>query len=199
VYKLRNTSKKFKVLFIIVIILIVSLNLTNRIYNRDRGNKEKTNLFHPDLSYWQRVITRYVGGPPHSHFLGDVNNDGYNDIVTVNEFVDETVSILLWNEISIDWDPLINKSVSPTPSSVFIGDADNDGQNDIITAIPEANNISILLWKGVSGDWDSQITRSVGNYPTAVFIGDANNDGYNDIVTVNYDGFTVSILLLNEI
>ena len=194
---MRNTSKKIKTLFIVVIILIVSLNLVNSIYNRDRGNKEKTNLLNPDLSYWDPVITRYVGETPFSHFIGDANNDGYNDIVTGNE-VDETVSILLWNEISRDWDPQIEKPVASTPASVFIGDADNDGHNDIITANPYVNNISILLWKGVSGDWNSQITRSVGNYPMDVFIGDANNDGYNDIVTVNTDGFTVSILLWNE-
>jgi len=197
VYKLRNSSKKIKNLFIIAIILTVSLNIVNNIYYKDRGNEEEIDLFHPDLSYWDPVITRYVGETPYSHFIGDANNDGYNDIVTGND-LDETVSILLWNENSGDWDPQLEKPVASTPGSVFIGDADNDGHNDIITANPYVNNISILLWKGVSGDWDSQITRSVGNGPMDVFIGDVNNDEYNDIVTVNSDGFTVSILLWNE-
>jgi hypothetical protein len=41
-------------------------------------------------------ILRSVGRKPYSVFVGDVNNDGYNDIVTANN-LDNEVSILLFD------------------------------------------------------------------------------------------------------
>ncbi|NVM54375.1 MAG: VCBS repeat-containing protein, partial [Candidatus Helarchaeota archaeon] len=96
------------------------------------------------------------------------------------------------------WEPQIIRSVGNEPYSVFIGDANNDGQNDIIAANRGSNNISILLWNTTSGDWDEQITRTVGDTPRSVFVGDVNNDSQKDIVTANFNGDNVSILLWNS-
>jgi len=96
------------------------------------------------------------------------------------------------------WDPQIKKSVGTNPDSVFIGDANSDGYNDIVAANYGDNNVSIILWNTTLSNWDTQITKSVGTSPTSVFIGDANNDGYNDIVTTNGFSQDVSILLWNN-
>ena len=96
-----------------------------------------------------------------------------------------------------DWDEQRPRSVGNGPTCVFIGDANNDGYNDIVTANWAAGSVSILQWNAYYGDWDTQITKSVGNGPRSVFIGDANNDGYNDIVTANSGHDNVSILLWN--
>jgi len=45
-----------------------------------------------------------------------------------------------------DWDSNESRSVGVSPFSVCIGDANNDGQNDIVTANNGDHNISILLW-----------------------------------------------------
>lgn len=42
------------------------------------------------------LITKNVGNLPRSVIVGDANNDGQNDIITVNNG-DNTISILLWN------------------------------------------------------------------------------------------------------
>jgi hypothetical protein len=97
-----------------------------------------------------------------------------------------------------DWNAPITLSVGHSPDSIFIGDANNDGDNDIITANGNAATVSILLWNGTSSNWDPQITRAVGNFPMGVFIGDTNNDGDNDIVTANVGSNIVSILLWNS-
>ncbi len=91
----------------------------------------------------------------------------------------------------------ITKDVGAEPYSVCIGDANNDGQNDIVAANSAHDNVSILLWNTVIGDWDAQIPKKVGNNPYSVCIGDANNDGQNDIVTANIGHDNVSILLWN--
>ena len=111
--------------------------------------------------------------------------------------LDDDVSILLWNAILGDWDAQITRSVGDLPINVFIGDADNDGLNDIVTTNLNDDDVSILLWNATSGDWDLQITRPAGDRPRGVFIEDADNDGLNDIVTANSNDDNVSILLWN--
>ena len=154
-----------------------------------------------DLSSdWDTFITRPVGAMPLDLFIADADNDGYNDIITANEG-DSTVSILLWNSTLGDWDSQIKKTVgsgSDGSDKLFIGDANNDGYNDITTSNFYDDNVSILLWNSISGDWDSQITREVGKYPRGVSIGDVNNDGYNDIVAASTDDQRVSVLLWNS-
>ncbi len=97
-----------------------------------------------------------------------------------------------------NWDSADVRSVGPNPRSVFIGDANNDGNNDIVTANFDNNSVSILLWNTTSGDWDSQTTRTTGTNPWGIYIGDANNDGFNDIVTTNFNDMSVSIILWNS-
>ncbi len=89
------------------------------------------------------------------------------------------------------------KPVGSGPISVDIGDADNDGQNDIVTSNYDDDTISILLWNASKGDWEDQITKSVGSAPRKVRIEDANNDGQNDIIIANSGDDTVSIFLWN--
>lgn len=79
-----------------------------------------------------------------------------------------------------------------------MADANNDGEEDIITANEADDTVSILLWnvsRGVSGDWDAERTETVGGDPYAVYVVDVNNDGENDIVTTNNLDGEVSILL----
>jgi hypothetical protein len=97
-----------------------------------------------------------------------------------------------------NWKTLVTRSVGNDPRTIFIGDANNDGYNDIVTANSGSDDISILLWNSTSDDWDPQITKSVGDSPESIFIGDANNDGYYDIAIANRDSHDVSILTWNN-
>ncbi|MFX1315404.1 MAG: FG-GAP-like repeat-containing protein, partial [Promethearchaeota archaeon] len=99
--------------------------------------------------------------------------------------------------IASSWHPELIRNVGNAPVDVFIGDADNDGYNDIITANTAEDTVSILRWNENTDNWRSQIKRSVGGYPNSVFISDANNDGYNDIITANPGTNDVSIYLWN--
>ncbi len=146
---------------------------------------------------WDDHIRRDVGYLPYSVFVGDVDNDGYNDIVTANFGVDNNISILLWNETTNDWDDKITKIAGTSPYSVFIEDANNDGQNDIAVSSLEGK-IFIFCWNTTSQNWDKSINKTVGSYPRNLFIGDANNDGYNDIATANFFDHDASLLLWNE-
>ncbi len=146
---------------------------------------------------WDDHIRRDVGYLPYSVFVGDANNDGYNDIVTANFGIDNNIAILLWNESLNDWDEKITKVAGSSPYSVFIEDANNDGQNDIISSSLEGE-VFIFCWNTTSHNWDQSINRTVGSSPRNLFVGDANNDGYNDIATANFFDHSTSILLWNE-
>lgn len=79
---------------------------------------------------------------------------------------------------------------------VYIGDANNDGKNDIVSS--GLNVLYIRLWNITSGDWDPRITKTAGSWIESLVVEDANNNGFNDIVTSNNNDDDVSILLWNE-
>jgi len=93
------------------------------------------------------------------------------------------------NHASGNWAPMLTKSVGSYPVGVAVGDANNDGYNDIVAC----NNVHNTI-----NDWNPEFKRTIRLYPTGVFIGDSNNDGFNDIVTCNSNDDTLSIILWNN-
>ncbi|MFX1420264.1 MAG: FG-GAP-like repeat-containing protein [Promethearchaeota archaeon] len=194
-HKVCNTSsykgqkKRIFILSTTLLIMgLVSLNIENVFVsfifekNNQLGDKEIGE--DPRLAYWENEITQSVYPGPENLFIGDANNDGYNDIVTVSW--GGYISIVLWNTTSDNWDPYFTKPAGTNPISVYVGDANNDGYNDIVTANVNSDDVSILLWNSSSDDWDPEFRKSAGNAHEVV-IGDANNDGYNDICIANAD------------
>jgi hypothetical protein len=138
-------------------------------------------------------------------YAGDVNNDGYpdiivgapysngygyNDIVTGNIIAD-TITILNGTSSNI-WEEEGTLGPVDYPRSIYVGDANNDGYNDIVTA--DDNDNALSVYNGTAnGDWDPRCALSTGTDPYSIFIGDANNDGLNDILTADYGSDVVSI------
>ena len=141
---------------------------------------------------WEANTTKSAGNNPMSVFVGDANNDGYNDILIAN-FVNGDGTVNIYNGTSNgNWEANFTLSVGNGPLNVFVGDANNDGYNDILTS--DWYDDTVTIYNGTSNnDWEPKFTLSVGNGPRFVYIGDANNDGYNDIVTSDYYDDTVTI------
>ena len=197
--KLKMSSLIIGVIFVLSVLGSFYLNSDLSAYIGNYDKEQDVHLNSANSGDWLPQITKLVGNSPHAVFIGDANNDGYNDIVVANSLTyDYSVSILLWNTITDDWDPQITRSAGGAIDSVSIGDVDNDGFNDIVAINHNANAASILLWNVNSGDWDYYITRQVGASPLGLVIGDANNDGDNDIITANEGDNTVSILIWNS-
>ena len=142
------------------------------------------------------LMTKNVGDLPRSVIVGDANNDGQNDIVMVN-MEGTSISILLWNITSMDWNVPIIKVARDGVCDVVIEDANNDGQNDIVTSNLSDESVSIFLWDPILNDWLPSIRVKVEGPPHGVSIADANNDGQNEIITPNGGTNNVSILLWN--
>jgi len=141
---------------------------------------------------WESRSDLSTGDKPYSVFVGDANNDGYSDILMADE-ADSTVSILNGTS-SNDWEAkgTLDVGLLSDPVSVFVGDANNDGYNDIVVADRQFDVIAVFNGTS-SNDWETRYDLSAGDYPHSVFVGDANNDGYNDIVAGDANANTISI------
>ena len=124
--------------------------------------------------------------------VGDVNNDGIQDLVVANDNGNNLVSVFLGvgngTFQTQDQDPTGN-----TPISVALADLKGDGNLDIVTADYQGNTVSILFGNG-TGTFSAPTEYPVGLSPTSVATGDFNGDGIPDIAVSNGDGNTVTVL-----
>ena len=129
---------------------------------------------------------------------GDLNGDGWKDIVTTirNDLDNKSfVSILFGVGDGTFWSP-VDYEVGKNPTAVEIGDITGDGLLDIIVANGGANTLSVLGNLG-DGTFESLPKLFVGSGPSDLALGDLNGDGHLDIVTSNATDGTVSVLLSN--
>ncbi|MBC7387837.1 MAG: VCBS repeat-containing protein [Opitutaceae bacterium] len=87
-----------------------------------------------------------------------------------------------------------NIAVTYRPYTLSVGDFNNDGKQDIVTADGGSNSVSVQLGTGF-GTFSNQKTFAVGDSPDDVSVGDFNKDGILDLVTVSYFRQTYSVLL----
>jgi len=144
------------------------------------------------------VATNFaVGDDPTSVAVGDFNNDGILDMVTANT-VSNNVSVLLGTGtgtfgVATNFDVGSSVFVASVPISVAVGDFNNDGILDMVTA-NLSDNVSVLLGTG-TGTFGVATNFDVGDAPVSVAVGDFNNDGILDMVTANNGSDNVSVLL----
>lgn len=113
-------------------------------------------------------IQPIVGNKPQFAAIGDVNGDGYPDIVTANDDMTNPISIILntkdktnvFNEATMS--PSI--AFSPdVPKSIIAQDFDGDNQVDL--AILPSTTTSFYILKNMKGTWGSPFATNVGFTP----------------------------------
>ena len=132
-----------------------------------------------------------VGEHPVSAALGDLNGDGFLDIVTANADSDD-VSVLLG---AGDGSFLTEQryAVGEQPASITLGDLNGDKISDIVVANEGSNDVSVLLGLG-KGRFQTQSRHATGLQPSGVAVGDVTGDGIADIVTSNRGSSNVCVL-----
>lgn len=137
-----------------------------------------------------------VDDHPRSVVIGDLNGDGHRDLVSAN-LGNSNVSVLLGDGSgsfgAATEFPVGDNQWSGSPRSLAIGDLDNDGDLDLVTANAASNNVSVLLGDG-TGDFATRVNFAVGSNPGSVAIGDLDSDGIQDLVTAQPRSDDVSIL-----
>lgn len=113
---------------------------------------------------------------------GDLNNDGFADLITVNN---TDLSVFLGHG---DGTFVTAPSIALAASHVQLADLNHDGKLDIVAARRAVPGISVLLGNG-NGTFAAPVvygTSGFGAGAAQVAIGDFNSDGNLDVVDVGY-------------
>lgn len=123
--------------------------------------------------------------------IGDVDNDGYNEITTVVSYKKSKgppsgrisyQKIFVYEDGSTGDPDYTSHDLGYSLNGVrdsIIADADNDGQNEIVLVVNK--HLEIFRWNGTgfSNLWNSQ---EYEQFIWSVDVGDSDNDGDNEIV-----------------
>jgi len=112
--------------------------------------------------------------------IGDVNNDGKQDVVV--GLLTSVNNVRMYENKTGTW---VETNISDPPDalrSVAVGDANNDGQNEVVVGIDSNNGDEVRMYKYSGGAWvEAGISNTLAGV-AEVGIGDANNDGNKDVV-----------------
>ncbi len=144
-----------------------------------------------------------TGSKPEAVAIGDVTGDGKNDVVMTTSFfynptTDYKLIVFAQNALGG-----LNNAVTYTtsgsggqyPSSVAIGDINNDGKNEVVIG-NNGLNIEVFVQDGSGGLISSAIYTTVNS--ERIRIVDLNNDGRLDVVGVGYNTSTVDVFYQNS-
>jgi hypothetical protein len=113
--------------------------------------------------------------------LGDVDNDGENEIVCAYE---NRIMVLNWDAQNNVFVPTKIQRLSPlmdTPFGVVCKDCDNDGKAEILLSY-ENPRITIFKWNGIDYATQFDITWPNGEpVIEGIDVGDTDNDGLNEV------------------
>jgi hypothetical protein len=123
--------------------------------------------------------------------IGDANNDGQQDVVigirriTTGDTLNE---VRMYENKTGKW---VETNISDEPydtNSVAIGDANNDGQNEVVIGIAWSIANPVRMYENKSGGWVETYIGEPYDGVNSLAIGDANNDGKNEVVVGLFSG-----------
>ncbi|MHB1935102.1 MAG: FG-GAP-like repeat-containing protein [Acidobacteriaceae bacterium] len=128
-----------------------------------------------------------VGKQPYWIASGDLNGDGYPDLVTANT-TDGTVSVLLNNGPSGNgtFAAAATYTVGKQPYQVAIGDVNGDGYPDLAVANYSANSVTVLFGSKVGTFTVQPTALATCANPYGVAIGDFKHNGFPSIAVTCY-------------
>ena len=123
---------------------------------------------------------------------GDLNNDGYQDLVVANA-LSGTISALLGDGGGVFSFPSIDSPAGESPNGVALTDFNADGKPDAAVVNANGNDVSLLLGDGF-GNFTKAGDFGTRDLPLSVAAGDFNTDGKPDLAVADNYTSTVTIL-----
>jgi len=121
---------------------------------------------------------------------GDMNNDGYEDLISGDAGGD----IYIWqnpgaNAWTTDWTQTrVTQNVGYIVRDVEVGDLDNDGDLDVVAGISNGN---LIIYR--NPDWHSYTITSVGSSINGARFVDLDNDGCLDIIFCDSNNYVRAV------
>jgi len=139
-----------------------------------------------------------TSSPSRGLALGDFNGDGNLDAVATNMGPSNSLSVLLGNgDGSFQPANVIDLGIAPAvPWSVAAADFNEDGQLDVVVAVPGPSHFVCVLLGDGKGGLQPPVRYETGVGALAVAVGDFNRDGHFDVAVALGAG-GVSVLLGN--
>lgn len=131
-----------------------------------------------------------AGGSPGITAIGDVNNDGLNDVACAN-YYDNNIGVF----IQLPGGKLASQTtyeVAQGPFGVGIGDINRDGLNEVVVGCAAADVLYIFT-QNEGGTLSLAATYPTARGPYGLDIVDINGDGRNDIILANSGGLSMSV------
>ena len=163
--------------------LVVTLRSANKVLLLNRGSGLTFDWFIEDEFP--------VGSDPNAIDVGDINDDGIDDVV-VGNIGGGTVSILLGNSNGT-LNPESSFAVGDNPRSLTLLDYDGDGDLDLgLVAAPDTFNSAVLVYRNdTQQNSECDVTYSLeqtleqGMNPVLVASGSLDGDASDDLVSIN--------------
>jgi|GEM_PF-1235712 predicted nucleotidyltransferase len=151
--------------------IVLSTHAHNTIFYRNNGNRTFTRVqTYPTKRYASSIAA------------ADLNNDGYIDFVTGDEFSD-SLSLLLNNgDGTFTLDTSLNSGGKS--HAVVLADYDNDGDIDIAVTHMTLDKITILYNNG-NATFSNPFTITTGDAPISLTGADFDGDGDIDLMTTS--------------
>ena len=133
---------------------------------------------------------------PLSIAVNDFNNDGYLDIAVANSGTNTVGIFLGYGNGRFRSQTTYSTSPGSRPSSIIIGDFNQDNQLDIAVSNYETSNISISIGYG-NGSFATPTMHSTGiaSSPFGMTVGDFDNDNKSDIAVANFATNNIFLLI----
>ena len=134
-----------------------------------------------------------TGPVPNTAAVGDFNQDGNQDVVTVN-LTGNTVSILQNTGGAFLLGAKVPLASGAFPQGVAVADLNGDGKADVASANQAPNTVTVMYGDGLGGFPTAGPNPKTGTTPYSIVADDYNHDGLMDMVTANNGNDTVTYL-----
>ena len=147
------------------------------------------------------ISTMQTGSTPSDIACADFNHDNIIDLVISNNLSNSVMIYYGLSEggnISFNSQPVIY-NVGLSPTSLIVGDFNNDSYLDIVVLCAASNEIYFLLSTGFGNFTIASCVLSLTQRPSAFLANDFNINGKFDIATISEEDNSLSVFLDNEI
>jgi hypothetical protein len=127
---------------------------------------------------------------------GDLNNDSYPDLVTLNGLT-KTITVF-YHDGNDGFKTTMSYYSNITHGNITVGDVTNDGFNDVVATDYDKGNVLVYTQNNVTNKLNAFVNYTVGNGTLGVAIGDVNEDDRNDVVVANFEDDQIAILYQNS-